>query len=296
MPNALAVEDLVERAEFVIDTDIGSDVDDLLAIGVILGSHDLVAAGVTTVYGDAPLRARLVAAVFAAAGVRPPVIAAGLEQTRSGREVWWAGHEGSSIAEIDAFRYDHDRDAIDLLAASRTVVSIGPLTNIAAALEHPRCETRAIVMMGGAFDERTEHNIRSDIDAAAVVFGSGVEVVTVGVEQTERLRFEETELADLPGALGALLDSEVRRYWSFAAQSWNTPHDPIALVMLARPDLFTFARGTITVTREAADGIEAGRTLFTAHADGAHRIVTDYDVAAVAHEISVRIRAACNRP
>lgn len=293
MPVVDVVADRIRPIEFVVDTDIGSDVDDLLALAVILGSPDLAATGVTTVYGDVSLRARLVAAAFAAAGAPRPVVAAGRERTRSGRDVWWAGHEGSSVVGLDEFAFDADADAIGLLAESSTVVPIGPLTNVAAALERPLCAIRSVVMMGGAFDARTEHNIRSDVDAAEVVFGSGVEIVTVGIEQTERLRFREADLVGLAGPLGALVESEVRRFWSFSAQSWNTPHDPIALIMLARPELFAYARGTISVLREAADGIDAGRTVFTPDPAGSHRIVTDYDVPAVAAEIRSRIRVAC---
>ena len=42
----------------VLDTDIGTDVDDVLALAVLLGSPELRLAGVTTVYGDVLLRAR----------------------------------------------------------------------------------------------------------------------------------------------------------------------------------------------------------------------------------------------
>jgi len=45
-------------AELVLDTDIGSDVDDLLALAMILGSPELSLRAVTTVYGDTALRAR----------------------------------------------------------------------------------------------------------------------------------------------------------------------------------------------------------------------------------------------
>ena len=45
----------------VLDTDLGSDVDDILALAVILGSPELRLHGVTTVYGDVVLRARMTA-------------------------------------------------------------------------------------------------------------------------------------------------------------------------------------------------------------------------------------------
>ena len=46
-------------AHLILDTDIGTDVDDALALALILGSPELRLSTVTTVYGDTALRARL---------------------------------------------------------------------------------------------------------------------------------------------------------------------------------------------------------------------------------------------
>lgn len=271
----------------VLDTDIGSDIDDLLALAVIFGSPELEVSAVTTVYGDVALRARIVAKAFASARLRTPPIAAGLGQTRSGRSAWWAGHEGSTIDDLDEQEFAAEKSAIDAVAAAHLVVAIGPLTNVAAALEEPDQQIEQIVMMGGAFDGRTEHNIRSDVDSAAVVFESGVEIAAVGIEMTERVRFTERELSGLMGDLGCLITTEVQRYWAFAGQTWNNPHDPIAILMMAAPDLFDFDRGHIRV----------GGTDFVTHFEpdpvGPHRIVRDLDVEGVRRELVTRIRRAC---
>ncbi len=52
----------------ILDTDIGSDVDDALALVQILGTPSLELEGVTTVYGDTALRARIVRRYAALAG------------------------------------------------------------------------------------------------------------------------------------------------------------------------------------------------------------------------------------
>jgi inosine-uridine nucleoside N-ribohydrolase len=44
--------------EFTLDTDIGSDVDDLMALAMVLGSAEMNLRAVTTVYGDTLLGAR----------------------------------------------------------------------------------------------------------------------------------------------------------------------------------------------------------------------------------------------
>ncbi|MES4793309.1 MAG: nucleoside hydrolase, partial [Chloroflexota bacterium] len=44
----------------ILDTDIGTDVDDCLALALILGSPEFHLEGITCVYGDVLLRARMV--------------------------------------------------------------------------------------------------------------------------------------------------------------------------------------------------------------------------------------------
>jgi purine nucleosidase len=146
--------------------------------------------------------------------------------------------------------------------------------------------------MGGEFQRGiVEHNIRCDISAADVLFSSGVPVLAVGLEQTERVRLghEELNRIEATGPLGAFVGTEMKRFWDFADQDYNVPHDPIAVLTLARPDLFEIVSGIVTVE---SDGSEEGMTRFTRDASGPHSIVTDMDVDAVAHEITKRILAA----
>ena len=54
----------------ILDTDIGTDVDDALALGVLLGSPEVELVGVTCVYGDVRLRVRMVRKLLRLAGGR----------------------------------------------------------------------------------------------------------------------------------------------------------------------------------------------------------------------------------
>lgn len=283
--------------DIVFDTDLGSDVDDLLALALIFASPSLSLRGVTTVYGDTTLRAQMVARACRLSDhlVRP--IIPGLAATRSGREVWWAGHEGALMPDLDSESIDADADAVLLLARSETVVAVGPLTNLAAAVEtdSPRCKD--FYLMGGRFTgPGTEHNIVSDADAAAAVFDSGVRTTVVGLEQTTRVRVGNDVAEELAarGEYGALLAAELRQFWDFAGETSNVPHDPIAVLMITDPGLFTFADGRVSV--ETA-GDDTGVTTFLAEDGGPHRIVVDLDEAGVAAAITDRlVAAASGRP
>jgi purine nucleosidase len=284
---------VVSRAitDLVLDTDIGSDVDDVLALATIFGSPELRLQGVTTVYGDVQLRARMVARVASVAGQDAGPIVPGRSETRSGRPVWWPGHEGRLLADLDTEAIDKSTDPIDLLAAAPVIAAVGPLTNVAEAVERPG--RASLVVMGGEFtDGVVEHNIRCDIAAADAVFRSGRPATVIGLDQTERMRLDQAVVGRLEasGVLGALLAAEIRQFWAFVGRESNAPHDPAAVLMLTNPQLFRFRTGHIEV--ETA-GPRAGRTHFREDPSGPHRIVADLDPLAVGGQITDRVLAAC---
>jgi purine nucleosidase len=274
----------------VLDTDIGSDVDDVLALATLFGSPELRLDGVTTVYGDTLLRARMVSRVAAVAGRSTGPVVPGRTKPRSGRPVWWPGHEGALLDGLDYEPVSTQYDAADVLAAAPRAIAIGPLTNLAEALERPDRVVRELFLMGGRFNEgRAEHNIRCDVAAASAVLDAGLPTTVIGLEQTTRIQLGESavERVAAAGELGQLLAAEMRQFWQFTEKDFNVPHDPAAVLMLVEPELFEFRSGQVSVVPD--DGV----TRFTPAADGPHRIVTDLDPDAVAGRIVDRILAAC---
>lgn len=276
--------------ELTLDTDIGSDVDDLLALAMVLGSPEVNLRAVTTVYGDTLLRARMVRRAYAVARRPPPPVAAGARETRSGRPVWWAGHEGTLMPDLAAEPVDETLDATALLRASPVVTAIGPLTNVADALDGPHSVEQLVIMGGDITSGRPEHNISCDVAAAQAVFASGVPAVVTGIDQTERIVLGDDQITaiEASGALGALLAAEIRQFRTWLGRP-NSPHDAIAVLAAIRPELFTFARGFVRVN---ADGI----TTPERQDDGPHRMVVDLDTTSVAQEILSRICRAQAEP
>jgi len=277
----------------ILDTDIGSDVDDLMALALILGTPSLDLVGVTTVYGDTLLRARIVARVARLAERAIPVHA-GLADPLSGREVWWAGHEGALYEGLDAETIDGD-DGVGFLVdtvlarpGQIDVIAIGPLTNIAAAIQRDDRFAQAVRhlwIMGGTFaDDEREHNFRSDAAAARIVFEAGIPTTVTGLDVTRRIdvRADAVERIRDSGPLGALIDAEIRQWWAFWDTQWNVPHDPVAVLTLVNPELFDFsADGRITIDEDPADpGLSR-------HLDGGGhtRVARELDADAVSQRI-----------
>lgn len=277
----------------ILDTDLGTDVDDAMALSQLLGVKDVELIGVTTVYGDAMLRARLARRIIALSGNDVPVYA-GRAATFSGREVWWSGHEGALYDDLETERVE-EQDAVDFLVervvahpGEIDVVAIGPLTNIAAAIhadERFAGAVRHLWVMGGAFvGDEPEHNLRSDSAAAEIVFAARIPTTITGLEITRlvEIRKDQVDRMGAAGPLGRLLVAEIEQWWRFWNEEWNVPHDPVTVLTLVEPELFSFSEtGSIRLER-AGDG--EGRTVFEPGA-GTIRVVQQIDAVAVAERI-----------
>jgi purine nucleosidase len=281
----------------VFDTDIGSDVDDALALAVLLGHPaEVDLDAVVTVYGDTVLRARLAQRYARLAG-RSIRVHAGEAQTRSGTAAWWAGHEGTLHANLDDEQVEPEPgvDALIRIVLGSPgevdVIAVGPLTDVAAAIDREPAfgpAVRGLWIMGGAFGlGRTEHNIRSDVDAARVVFGADIPTTVAGLEVTERLTVDQAQLTAIAdsGPLGAALQRDIHQWWEFRRETWNVPHDPVAVLALLRPDLFDFsASGVVAVADDGATSFTPG--------DGSTRLIADFDAPSVSRAIVDAVIAA----
>lgn len=278
----------------IIDTDVGTDVDDLWTLAMIPGRPDVVLEAVTVVYGDTDLRARIAAVALAAMGLDVPVHR-GREETLSGKGIMWAGHEGQGIDGLADAVYA-DGDAIDVLvehAASEPgtldVVAIGPLTNIAAAIERDPSfagNVRHLTAMGGEFvNGWPEHNFSSDARATQVVLDSGADMTIMPLDQTLRVLVHRRDAAALATAhpLGPLLADQAERFWQWLAQlvpaatgDASPAHDPCALLALLEPTLVTVTPMAVEIDRP---GTAAGSVVGRADPASSVKVVTDIDVA-----------------
>ncbi|RZU03456.1 purine nucleosidase [Kribbella rubisoli] len=283
--------------QLILDTDIGSDVDDAMALAQLLGSPDVELLEVHTVYGDTRLRAQLAHRYAALAGQDIDVVP-GVAQPLSGREVWWAGHEGSLHEGLSAEVVGSGSAPERLVARLKErpgeidVAAIGPLTNLAAALERePEAAgwIRHLWVMGGSFgDDVSEHNFKSDDVAAQAVLNAGIPTTITGLEITRQVTIgaELLERIRQAGPLGQALGADIEQWWAYWNETWNVPHDPVAVLALSRPELFSFSEaGRVTVAA-------GGHSTFTPDPQGTVRTVTGVRADEVAEEITARIVAA----
>lgn len=288
------------RRPVVLDTDIGTDVDDVFALGTLLGSPELDLVGCTTVYGDVQLRARLAARMLRLAGRSGVPVVCGERETLSGLPIKWGGWEGVAQPDLAAERIDEGPDAVEFLAerarayaGELVLVAIGPLTNVATAIRrHPDFAggLRELVVMGGWFgdERRAEHNFACDPAAVQVVVDAGIPMTVTGLEITRQSSFGYDELARVADAgteLARFVEAEARNYWTAGDVRASSPHDPLALLPLVRPELFEFR----DVAIRAADD---GTTTAMEPSNGSTRLTVAARFAEVTEEIVHRLHRA----
>ena len=233
----------------ILDTDIGTDVDDALALAALMGSKEVDLIGITTVYGDVRLRSAIAMHLCSLVNREIPTFA-GEDKTISGREVWVSGSEGKNYENLASFT-PQITSAVDFLVnavvsqpKSIDVIAIGPLTNIARAIQTNLDfveKVKRVWIMGGDFTQsRVEHNFKCDIDAARIVLESNVPISILDLPSSQKtiIRMEEIEQIRNAPALGALLYSEIMSWIRPRNQDWTIPHDPIAALALLAPEFF----------------------------------------------------------
>ncbi|MGN6755079.1 MAG: nucleoside hydrolase, partial [Thermomicrobiales bacterium] len=232
---------------------------DCLALALLLGSPEVQLEGVTCVYGDVLLRARMALKLLALRDRRDVPVLAGATKPLLGRQpVYWAGHEGQGLLEPgDDTLKPTDEGAVDYLI--RTIMdnpgaihllAIGPLTNAALAfLREPRLahSLAGLTIMGGAARgpgnfhlPYAEHNIVCDPEAAHVVMSAGMPLTLVPLDVTTKGRIGRAGAARIRAAdtpFHTAVAGQVERYPRFQNQGWTYLHDPLAAAILLQSDL-----------------------------------------------------------
>lgn len=308
----------------LVDTDLGSDADDALALLQLLGEPQVELVGVTTVYGPADLRARLARRLLDAAGCRAPVVAGAREPLGSPIPIWLTGREGAGVLdERDLARplaeegigEEADEFLVERILAEPgelTLLCLGPLTNLARALRlEPAIAgaVRAVVLMGGGiappcsapprlpkgavFPAPPSHNVRCDVRAAQLVLAAPfarLSMVTNGV--TERLLWRGEGLKALlerprtpAAALVARLVAEWLRFIGHDAEQGLVPHDPLAAAEACGHSFTTVARGRMEI-------LDGGESVFAVDPAGPHAVAWRVDAERFLSWFSERMRAS----
>ncbi|XP_061989505.1 probable uridine nucleosidase 2 [Rosa rugosa] len=276
-----------EPKKIIIDTDPG--IDDAMAIFVALKSPEVEVIGLTTIYGNVytTLATRNALHLLEFAGRTDIPVAEGSHVTIT---------QGTKLRIAD---FVHGTDGLgnqnfpppngkpieqsaaaflveqaNLYPGKVTVVALGPLTNIALAIQLDPAFAKnigQIVLLGGAFavngnvNPAAEANIFGDPDAADIVFTSGADVLAVGINVTHQVVLTDADrdkLAKSNGKFAQYLCKILDVYFSYHHDAYSMKgvylHDPTALLAAVNPSLLTYTEG---VVRVQTSGITRGLTI-----------------------------------
>ena len=256
--------------KIILDTDIGDDIDDALALAFAIMSGKIDILGVTTVFRNAEHRAELACCLLEALGRTDIPVYAGIGKTLVQSIPDWeqvaASHrprqmevlkkQQPSIQPKPERAVDFIIDTVMAGDGDITLVPIGPFTNIAAAFTvEPRLAQKAkICMMGGATDRvRPEWNALCDPEATRIVFGTGVPITMVGLDVTTKcvMSYEQVKtIGSVDRPINQICFELIHLWGGDNPEPRPTLHDPLALATLIDP--------TLCETREMRIEVETG--------------------------------------
>ena len=273
----------IGKRKIIIDCDPG--IDDALAIFMALASDRLEVLGITTVAGNVNLNhvTRNALGLVSLIGKQIPVCRGASGPFLSSRKEGGHVHGENGIGDVSlpepSFGEDPRRamefirEMADACDGELEMVTIGPLTNMAAALaaypDLPK-KVKRIIMMGGAagFGNVTpaaEFNIYADPHAAAAVFQSGIPIDMYGLDVTNRALITEDEIADLRATgkkIPILCCDMLRSYADFYESvgfSGLALHDPFVLACAIDESLAEFKECHVVVETQGV--LTRGKTV-----------------------------------
>ena len=233
----------------IIDTDIGGDIDDALAVALALNSPELDVIGITTVFENTLLRAKLAKKLLQVFNRSDIPVIKGVEKPIIND--WDRSLIPPQVRAVrEEIEVNENINAVDFIvekimnsAEPVTLITIGPLTNIAGAIiKEPGLKDKTrIYMMGGMYSQAfPEWNIYCDPEAGRVVFDSGISITMVGLDVTLKCKLDKKSLDKIFNFNSERTNflSELIRIWQEGDESrFPILHDPLAVAALINPSL-----------------------------------------------------------
>lgn len=264
-----------DKIKVILDTDIGDDIDDAFALLLMVESNAFDVLGVTTVFRNAYKRAKMASYLLknlnknidVYAGLDNPLVAKieniVQKEIRDKETLDEDGkyHLPQYIDKMDMSKVN-DKNAVDFIIEQIhkypyevVIISIGPLTNIATAFtKDPSIIPliKEVRIMGGGLDLNfSEWNIWCDPEAAHIVFNSGVNLSSVGLNVTSQTALNKDFIEQMKSskAKPVLLIYDMMMKW-FKHYEFTSPvmHDPLTVASFIDSNILTFKEEHINIS------------------------------------------------
>lgn len=246
----------------LLDTDIGSDIDDALCVAYLLAQPECDLLGVTTVSGEAQKRAEMVSAICKQAGKDIPIYP-GIAEPLMTKQYQPIAPQYSKVDKWPHEKDFPDNQAIEFMRRTIrenpgevTLLAIGPLTNIAVLFSIDReipSLLKELVLMCGRFTGRqanaplAEWNAFCDPYATAIVYNADVKNIrSYGLDVTLDVILKKEEVEEK-------FQAELLKPVKDFASVWleHAPHivfhDPLATACIFDKEICEYKRGNVEI-------------------------------------------------
>lgn len=253
----------------VLDTDIGDDIDDAFALGLLLKNPNVDLLAVTTVYKNTLARAKQARALIELNKKNIPVFV-GETYPLNGKITGFTMDKGD-LATIIPCQYDSsmenlavNNDAVEHIihlakkySKELIIIAIGPIINIARALQKDPSiskDIKAIYQMGGWFTNFVpEWNILCDPEACDVVYKSNIPIYATGLDVTLQCPLDGSLLENLRKSnneMDKTLTVWLDRWFDYFHFEKSILHDPLAVASLLDKNILEFETKYVKVVLE----------------------------------------------
>ena len=228
------------RIPVILDTDIGSDIDDMWALAMLLRSPELDLKLVVTDSGDTVYRAKIAAKMLGLDGRADVPVGIGTYLgTHPHPQGFWV--EDYDLASYPGVVHEDGVQAIiDIIMASPepvTLIAIGPVPNISAALERePRIVERARFVgmhgslhlgYGGKQEMAAEYNVRAHPEACRKVFDARWDVTITPLDTCGLVALQGEAYRAVYTCADPLIQALIENYQQWIGQvNWVQGVDP----------------------------------------------------------------------
>ena len=277
--------------KIILDTDIGSDIDDAVCLAYLLKQPKCDLLGITTVSGEPVKRAMMASVLCKVAGKDDIPIYPGVEKPILTPVKQPIAHQAALLDRWEHEKSFPEGEAVEFLRRTIrqnpgevTLLAIGPMTNVgllfAVDPEIPFL-LKELVLMCGVFEYKlphrnitlTEWNALNDPYATKIVYNAPVKKIrSIGLDVTTQTVMDkkDVEAGFTSKIMIPVLD--FAGVW-FEHAEGITFHDPLAAATIFNDEICKFEKGDIQVETESS--YVNGLTKWTASDDGINEIAVD---------------------
>lgn len=271
--------------KIVLDTDIGTDIDDAICLLYLLANPKCELMGITTVTGEPEKRAMIASSLCKLIGKNIPIYPG------TSNPILIEQQQKTAVQAKSLSKWNHDKEfpkgeAIEFLRKTIrnnpgeiTLLTIGPLTNIGLLFSiDPEIPSllKSLVMMCGYFKhkiegwDKVEWNAKGDFHASQIVYNAKVPLHrSIGIDVTSQVtmfsaEFKEKFSADIFKPL-----QDYAEHW-YDYSHTITFHDPLAAATIFNESICKFEQGNVSVELEDKENL--GLTTWKSAASVPHEI------------------------